>query len=101
MTRIEDTDPGLPTRIRQLARKGLSRVEILEVLRGEGRLQSFVMLNKVIRRGSIAVAPPSRTQDQVRREILDRAKAELAQEIAAAKANPAPLPYKCGPWLEW
>jgi hypothetical protein len=56
MTRAEDADPGLPTRIRQLARKGLSRVEIFEALRDEGRLQSFVMLNKVIRRCSIAVA---------------------------------------------
>ena len=104
--RIEDKDPALLTRIRQLARKGLNRSEIFRVVRNEGRLSCFETLRKIIRRCNIAVVHASRVQDldertRQMRLALSKARRELAREIAEARALAiTAAPYKRGD-LKW
>jgi hypothetical protein len=103
---IEEKDPSLLVRIRQLSRKGLNRKEMFTVLRNEGRIRSFSTLRRIIQRCHVAVAlagrPPSLSKRAHQMRLsLAQAKLQLATEVTEARAaRSVAAPFKSGD-LEW
>ena len=91
--RREEADQELLRRIRQLARANYSRAHIHGQLCDEGYRIKLETVRKIIHRCAIAISPHPRAPML---SDLAAAKAALADEIAAAKANPASMPYKPG-----